>query len=998
MQNRKTINIIGWTLALLTTTLYTFTMYPTLSFWDSGEFLTTAITLQIGHPPGAPLYQIIGAFFSVFGFGNPVWQTWAVAFISPLAMGLSVALLFWSCVRILNRFSSMQPGNIIASIIGALCFAFADSIWFSATETEVYALATLLALMIFWLVLKWDDTSKNKYLLLAIFLAGAALCVHQLSLLVIPAAVVIVYFHQRRTNYKGLLLYIFIGAVGVVFILKALVPFVLWLLSICGWWAVVAYLFLTFVALFFANRKAKRWIEFALLGLLFFFVGLSVYFIIPLRSAAAPPINSYSPSTFKTLKYYVERDNYSKPPLIYGQYYTAVPPERFEVENGDLKPIFAKEQKTLFPRMWNYESSMYENGYIEWTGVPEDRVEIGGDLREKPSFGQNMRFFFSYQMNYMYFRYLLWNFCGRTNDVQGLGDYKNSQWATGIDPVDEFLGVSTSELNPQARKAHNSYYAIPLLLALVGLFYQAGKDTRQFTVNATLFFFNSFALVLFLNQAAYQPRERDYVYLLSFAAMSVWLAVGVLGVSQMIVNLIKLRRPKYVAPLFFAVPALMLWQNFSDHNHHKQYTAENFAESMLNSCQKNAILFTNGDNDTFPLWYVQQVKKVRQDVRVINLQLLNNGQYIEQLLHSCYTSKPLKLNISAANYINDYQYGQINPSFDTIELSQALKEFTDKENSVSFFGMQLHAFPTNRFFVVKGNDTISWKYDNLDISRSVLAALDIISANINERPIYFSAYSVDDFLGLDDYMRLEGFAYRLSENKYSQREIIQQKAGVIDEDAMLANFKNGFIFRNFDAKNLYYNETEREIVRQYLQYTVCLAYKLIQADRKKDALYVCNSIDRYFPAEQHYYPLVWADMAMLYSLLDEQDKAHTYMRRAVGEFVAEIDIYQGLTDRQQSQQRIETLTLIDQWLRLIAQAEEFDLEDMRVMLADSYFSVINPYLQITFRQVERLFAQPGLYVEEIDKTLEQLNRIYALAQEYEEPICSPPAFLQQLNP
>ena len=348
MQHRKSINITGWVLALSTIALYTYTMYPTLSFWDSSEFIATAAGLQIGHPPGAPLYQLIGALLaSLFGFDNPIYVTRCISFISPLSMGLSVMFLFWILVRMLNRFSAMQPGNIIASVIGALCFAFADSIWFSATEAEVYALSMLLSLMVFWLTLKWDDTSKSSYLLLAIFILGLALCVHQLSLLVLPAAVVVIYFHRRKTGYLGLFVHILLGGGIVAVLVFFVLPALLKLLAAAGVAAVVIYVLLTVAGLFFARRKGCPKLEFTLLGILFFLIGLSTYAIVPIRSSANPPMNNYNPSDCTSLMRYVNRENYTKAPLLYGQYYTALPPERFEATDAGLKPVFAKQWQTV---------------------------------------------------------------------------------------------------------------------------------------------------------------------------------------------------------------------------------------------------------------------------------------------------------------------------------------------------------------------------------------------------------------------------------------------------------------------------------------------------------------------------------------------------------------------------------------------------------------------------------------------------------------------------
>ncbi len=991
MRNRKIINITGWGLALVSTIAYILTMYPTLSFWDSGEYVATAATLQIGHAPGAPFYQIIGSFLAIFGFGNPVWIGKMVSLISPLAMGLSVMFLFWISVRILSRFSSAQPGIIISSAIAALSFAFLDSVWFSATEAEVYALSVLLSLIVFWLVLKWDSNSKKSYLLLATFLLGLSCSVHQLSLLILPAIIVVVYFHQRRTAYKGLIIYMALGLLA----LGALI----WL-SYWGVWAflslfskpaigVLIYCILALLALWFAKRFSKSWIEFSVLGLTFFFIGLSTYLIVPLRSSAGVPLNTMQPDSVERLRDYTNRENFLKPPLIYGQCYTALPPLGFVQKAEKAEPIFAKEQKMFFPRLWDYSSVASENGYVEWVGLPEANVVVDGVTQPKPTFWQNLRFLFSYQTSYMYFRYLLWNFCGRTNDAQGYGDYKNSQWNSGIKPLDDLFNVGTQDLNPQTSKAHNHYFAIPLLLCVIGMFYQARKDTKHFTVNASLFFFNSIALVLFLNMTAYQARERDYVYLLSFAAMTIWLAVGVLGISQWVANLLKVRKPRYVAWIFALVPALLFWQNLDDHDHSDQFTARNFAIDLLQSCEKNAILFTSGDNDTFPLWYIQNVEKIRQDVRVINLSLLNSLPQIDQLHSAQYSSPALKTNLTTKEY-EDLFITSIYPSFDTLELNAAIKALPLCKTD-TFVGLRLKHFPSHTFSLKKGDENIVWKLDNLEISRSQLACLDLIAKNIDTRPIYFSSYSVDDFLGLDKYLRLEGLAYRLDGKKVDKEEIIRQKAGTIDPERMYENLTRRFEWKNFNKEDIYYNETERTIAKHIIHSGVSLAYKLLESGEKEKALTVCNTLNEKMPFSQHYYPEAAADMAILYALLEQENKAERLITYAAGEFAARMEIHQNQNYSQQAQERPEVFQVMNQWLRLLIQAEEMNLEEIRIPLAERFFPIMNPYLTISFAHMERMSKKPEIYATELERMSNQIYEIYALAAAYEEAIITPPS-------
>ncbi len=972
MQHKKAVNLIGWIIAILTTLLYTLTQYPTISFWDSAEFATTCSTLQISHPPGAPFFQLLGSIIPI-------------TYLSPLFSGLSVMMLYHICVYILSRFSQMYPGIITSSIIGALTFAVLDSQWFCANETDVYPLSLLLSLLSIWLTIKWTQTHRANYLILICLLLGLSLCVHQLTLLSLPAICLIIYFDKRKTTFKGALLYLLLSFLLIILIQFLLPIFLIWILSEYEILKIIIFVLILAFLIFISIKKSKPILLYAILGLIFLIIGLSTYLVVPIRANAGVPLNQYSPSTANQFKNYYNRENFTKPPLIYGQYYTALPPEKFEItENGQLKPIFAKEQKTFFPRMWNYENLSYENGYIEWVGQPEETIIINSEERIKPSFKQNLQFFFSYQLNYMYFRYLLSNFSGKVNDVQGYGDYKNSQWTTGIKYIESKMSINSQTLNPQAKKGHNIYYAIPLLLVIIGLFSHLRKDSKYFLINLILFFFSSIALVLYLNQAAYQPRERDYVYLLSFAALIIWLVVGIFSISQTIANFIKLRRPIYITPLFVALPIYMFVENFDDHNHAGQYTARNFAISMLESCEKNAILFVNGDNDTFPLWYVQNVEGIRTDVRVINLQLLNDDSNIKQLYQAQYESEPIQTTLSSKQYENQYTYNQIYPSFERQSLNKVIKDSYTKTDTL--FGTTLHILSTNKYYLKKDNDSIYWQYNVLDIGKSTFVALDIIATNIEKRPIYFSSYSIDDFFGLENYLKLEGFAYKLEGTPIENQEIIALKAGEINEDKMFDNFIHKFQWKNFDKPDVYYNEIERDIVKQFYDNSICLAYKLLQKNKADKALIVCNLLATNLPFSLHYYPSAAADLAIIYSLLGRDEKSEEYITLSTQQFSQIMQQYFTLNVSQQAQDRMQIQKLENTWYRLLLQSQDWGLERIRITLADEYFTMINQYLQITLRQFEKMAENPEYYYQEIENIVLQLRNIYSLAEEYEEKL------------
>ncbi len=970
IQHKKTIDIIGWIIAILTTLLYTLTQYPTISFWDSAEFAAVSSTLQIPHPPGAPFFQTLGTILPNF-------------ILSPLFSGLSVMMLYHICIYTLSRFSQMYPGIIACSIIGALTFAVLDSQWFCANETDVYPLSLLLSLLSIWLTIKWTQHHRVNYLILICLILGLSLCVHQLTLLSLPAMCLIVYFDKRKTTFKGALLYLLISLLLILFIQLLLPTFLIWILSKYAILKTIIFTLTLAFLIFLAYKQRKPILLYTTLGLIFIIIGLSTYLIIPIRANSLVPLNQYNPSTYSQFKNYYNRENFTKPPILYGQYYTALPPEKFETtQNGQLKPIFAKEQQTIFPRMWNYENPSYENGYVEWVGQPEETIIIDGEERIKPSFKQNLQFFFSYQLNYMYFRYLLNNFSGKVNDVQGYGDYKNSQWTTGIKYIEDKMSINSQTLNPQAKKGHNIYYAIPLLLVIIGLFSHLRKDSKYFLVNLMLFFFSSIALVVYLNQAAYQPRERDYVYLLSFASLILWLTIGIFSISQTIANIIRLRRPIYITPLFVALPIYMFAENFDDHNHSGQYTARNFAVSLLESCEKNAILFVNGDNDTFPLWYVQNVEKIRTDVRVINLQLLNDDANIKQLYQKQYNSDPIQTTLTAKQYENQYHYTQIYPSFEREDLNKVIKDSYDLTDTL--FGATLHILNTNKYYLTKDNDTLIWQYNALDIGKSTFVALDIIASNIEKRPIYFSAYSIDDFYGLENYLSLEGFAYKLEAKPTAKQEIIALKAGGINEEKMFENFIHKFQWKNFNKPNLYYNETEREFVKQFYDNSICLAYKLLQTNKADKALIVCNSLGEKLPFSLHYYPEAAADLAIIYALLGREEKSEEYIHLSTQQFSQIMQQYFSLNTSQQAQDRVQIQKLENNWYRLLLQSQDWGLEHIRIHLADKYFSMINQYLQITLRQFDKMTENPEYYYQEIENIVIQLRNIYSLAEVYEE--------------
>ena len=615
------IPIVGWMVAIAATTVYLLTMEPTVSFWDCGEFIATSYGLEVGHPPGAPLYTLLAHCFTLLA-GSPERVAWWSNALSAVAGGLTAMFLFWTICRLLNGEQANNNStnrhlnnSTLSSLVGTACYVFCDTAWFSAVESEVYSLSMLFSSAIVWAMVRWaqcDDRSyAPRWLMLVSLLLGLSVCVHQLSLLTIPALLVIFFTHRIKENGER-------TAAGE----DARVPS--------------------------GERRTERseiaesghhrqklplfTIHYSLFTIFFFLIGLTPYLIIPIRAAADPPINMGDPSTEETFHDYFTRSQYEHAPLLYGRCYNS-PVVDFD-DNG--KPVYAPEMDMLFPRMWKRGtySDLY---YNDWCGRHGKMVEVRGEQYYKPSQLDNLIIFGGYQIGYMYLRYLMWNFSGRYNDRQGFGNLQNGQFITGIPFLDRlYVGVSARMPDSMPSTGHNRYFMLPLLLGIIGFFYSFKIQNSKFKIGPTLltlFLMSSLALSVYLNHPMYEPRERDYAYILSFYTFAIWIAYGAKAIVSFFDR--KISIAKYQLSifnfLFLFVPILMAFQNWDDHDRSGRYIARDTARNMLESCDENALLFTLGDNDTFPLWYLQEVEKVRTDVQVINISLLGSDSYARSI-------------------------------------------------------------------------------------------------------------------------------------------------------------------------------------------------------------------------------------------------------------------------------------------------------------------------------------------------------------------------------
>lgn len=721
MENFRRYNLIlGWGVFLLSLIVYLLTMEPTASFWDCGEFIATAYKMEVGHPPGAPFFMLLGRFFTLFAGGDVTKVAASMNVLSASASAFTILFLFWTLTHLIRKFFSAEDNRMAmitvfgSALVGSLAYTFSDSFWFSAVEAEVYSTSSLFTAVVFWAILKWenvaDEPGSNKWLILIAYLMGLSIGVHLLNLLAIPAIIMVYYFRKYTPSLKGILgaLAVSVGILGVLNYM--LIPGLTGLagkfelLFVNGMGlpfnsGVVVYAILLFGAMIFGiyytHSKGKVFWNTVLLSLFVVVVGYSSYTIIVIRSAANPPLDESNPDTVFSLLSYLNREQYGSNPLVYGAFFNSRPtavedakPSYYKGEDSYYKVNKNREYKYdgnakgVFPRMWSTQDR-HANEYIYWANMHEsdlydlrrdaqgnpvqNRMGVYSYDRSKsigiPSFTQNMRFFFRYQIGYMYLRYFMWNFAGKQNDVQGRGELTKGNWISGIKFIDQ------ARLGPQGNlpasitdnKAHNKYYMLPLLLGLAGAFFHYKKNQKDFWVVGLLFVLTGLAILVYLNQYPLQPRERDYAYSGSFYAFSIWIGIGVAGLIDWVSKKKKSVATAGVLVLasLILVPGIMAKENWDDHDRSGRYTAPAFAKNFLNSCLPGGIMFTNGDNDTFPLWYVQEVEGFRTDVRIVNLSYLTADWYIEQMKTTFYDSEALPISMNREQYEQgkrDYAY------------------------------------------------------------------------------------------------------------------------------------------------------------------------------------------------------------------------------------------------------------------------------------------------------------------------------------------------------
>ena len=820
---------------LVSAVTYLLTIEPTASFWDCGEFIASSYKLEVGHPPGNPMFQLIARFFTIFT--DKMHAAVAVNAMSALCSAFTIFFLYLTIVFLAKRlvrpaeggeYSIGQAVGIWGSgIIGSLVYCFSDTFWFSAVEGEVYAMSSLFTALVVWAMTKWyeqaDEPHANRWIVLISLLMGLSIGIHLLNLLAIPVLVFMYYYKNREDGHytlKEYLKILLISGIILIFLVFILIPYLpmaaayvdLFFVNVLGLpfntgavIFMVLLLGLCFWGIFRTMKKEQVFLNTALLCFTMIIIGFSVFSVVIIRSSVKTPTNEYQPDNPFTLVRYLGREQYGKNPLVYGEYFDAP----FEIkQNKYWTPVgdkyihadgqgsfkFKPEGKMFFPRMWNGTDPRYIEFYESYMNGKGKTVP--GATHKKPTFWQNMTYFMDYQINWMYWRYFMWNFAGRQNDIHSPmpGNIFFGNWESGIGFIDNFrLGDQSAAPDYlKENKGKNHYYMLPLILGIIGIFFQFARDKRGSWLTFLLFFITGIAIVIYLNQPPFQVRERDYAYAGSFYAFSIWIGIAVIAISTWIENFMKRKgmavKGGYISAIVTlccaGVPVLMAQQNWDDHDRSNRYTAVEMARNYLNSVGKNGILITHGDNDTFPLWYAQEVEDVRTDVRICNTSLLGTDWHIDQMKYACNESAPLPLTIPLEQYLfgtNEYVY--ISDTRDeVIPISDVMRLFKHPDVKLTLTNGKKVDYIISRKISVPVNKENVIRYGILDekfrdmipdqiileipkdkdfISKPELFMLDLLSNYQWDRPINLLSQGGDINIGIKNYLMYEGFSSKL---------------------------------------------------------------------------------------------------------------------------------------------------------------------------------------------------------------------------------------------
>lgn len=883
MNFQKLNNIAGWSVFAIATIVYILTLEETASYWDCGEFIAVSYKMMVSHPPGAPFFMLIGRIFSFLALGDTENVAYWINMVSALSSSFTILFLFWTIVlfgrkllpeKDINKLSDTQKGVLFTSAaVGALAYTFSDTFWFSAVEAEVYAMSSFFTAFVVWAMLKWelidDESRANRWIILITYMIGLSIGVHLLNLVTIPALGLIYYFkkYKEKITNLGIFFTLIISGGIIILVNNLIIP---GLPSLAGVFEITfvnslglpfgsGALFIGLVILsalvfgiYYSQKNEKKLLNTALLGLAFILIGYSSYSIIVIRSNFDPPIDENDPEDVMSFVKFLKREQYGSRPLFHGQYYDARPidtkdggavyskgEDKYVISDNKLSYVYEPGRTTILPRIYS-TSPQHQRQYMDILGLAPG---------QQPDFFDNIRYMISHQLGTMYFRYFLWNFSGRASDIKG------------AKPLHIFSSDEGLPHYIKDNKARNNYFMIPLFVGLLGLFYQMFKDKKNFAIVGMLFFLTGIALILYLNGPPSEPRERDYIYAGSYYAFAIWIGFGVIAMSDFLSAFFTSQKLNLgiSALLCFTAPAIMAAENWDDHDRSNRYFSVDSAKNLLASVAPNGILMTGGDNDTFPLWYAQEVEGFRTDVRVIVLSYSNTDWYIGQMRQKMYESEPFPLTLTPKNYrqggLNDYLIyedmgvGTLDAKrfIDLIkEEHQILKReyrstnivpgkvFNIKVDKEKVLNMGIipkgmdSLVVENMVFSMKTNQNPQTGEESGSLEKKDLLLLDLLVTSNWERPIYLNNTSRQQInFNLDPYLVQEGEAYRILPVRNPGR------TDFVDTETMYDNVMNKFYFRELDNPDTYYSEDYTAMVRN-LRLTMNTLVEALLAEGKTE--------------------------------------------------------------------------------------------------------------------------------------------------------------------
>lgn len=1028
--------ISGWTVFAIALTTYWLTVEPTASYWDAGEYITTSSNLEVGHPPGAPLYQIIGAFFSIFALDSS-YIALTINLMSVFASAFTILFMFWSLtILISNMVSKHEEINTTKAIailgsaaVGSLAFTFTDSFWFSAVEAEVYAMAACLMSILFYTALRWEremlEPRGNRWIILISFIIGLSFGVHFMALLTIPAIGFLYFFkHYKTVTVKNFIVANIVSVAVLLFIFIFLLPMTMKFFSglevffinsiglpfnsgtiIAG----LIFIGLFYYLLRYTRSKGFVHLNTLVLCTLFIFIGFSSWMMLPIRANAGTVINENNPDDARELLAYYNREQYPETHLLYGPMFSEAYVGLDEANPyKDDKPNYEKDtvskkyvivnnyknalqntddsQKGFLPRMWSTEHS---SNYMEFTGGlnfsiksdyldeprlveevnkfkqaynqglvdTEDYDKFLKTLKEyinieRPSLFQNLKFMFEYQFGYMYWRYFMWNFVGKQDDIQGRYTDLHGNWLSGIKFIDELRLGSQDNLPSDVKnnKGRNTYFFLPLILGVIGFVFHFKNDQKSWWVLLVFFLFTGLALKVYLNERPFEPRERDYALVGSFYVFAMWIGYGVYALFDLLKEYIK---PKMALPIVLAAtvlagPVLLASQNWDDHDRSNRYTAQAMGRMYLDSCDENAILFTIGDNDTFALWYIQNVEGYRQDVRVVNTSLFQTDWYIDDMKKKAFTSDPIPSQMTH----NKYRWGTRDFLFyqktvrDTIDIKTWMNFVADDSKNTQIelqSGQWVHTFPSkvirvpvNKENVLKNgivdpkdaDKIVSDIYINLKgsiIYKNRMMMLDIIANNNWERPIYFSggSYGDDDYIWMKDYLQLEGVAYKLVPIKTPIDKRNPFDMGRIDADKMY-NIVMNWDWGNSGSPDIYHDTETRKNGITYRSNLARLAEALINEGKEDKAEEILDLAMEKMPVEYFEYYSLLEPYILGYYELGKIQKARIVYQDVAKMHQEHLEYFNGLTYNRQRKVADDIITNMERYRSLVRIVGIFD--------------------------------------------------------------------------